>query len=346
MNDVKPDDRYAQLLGLLGHFLQPPPLRVSTIEKVRLDTGYRYKIEYPVEPEDPVFNVPEDAVRAYLFVPDHEPGGRLPAIIALHQDDGNRHLGKVEPAGLDQDDDQHYYYPDQKYGLELFERGYVVICPDRIGHGERRRLSPEDSAIDMERDGRLYDHQAGQLLMNGRTTTGKEAYDTMRAADVLVSLVYVDPDRIGIIGHSAGGYALVYAMFADRRIRVGASSCGFFELIEFFDDRELQKRCASSAIPGLAMVGRSADYLAYVAPRPVMLTRGTKEWMGHPDAETRSRLHVESTENTVEYAMQRYRELGAEENLKAVYFDGAHFFSETAKAQAYSWLDRHLGLSG
>ena len=344
MNALEADGRYKQLLGLLGFFPQPPPLQSRTIEKVRLESGYRFKIEYLVEPADPVFHVPEDMVRAYLFVPDHEPNDRLPAIIALHQDGGNRHLGKLEPAGLDQPDDQHYYYDDQKYGLELFERGYVVICPDRIGHGERRRLEPDDSKVDIERDGRLFDHQAGQLLMNGRTPTGKEVYDTMRATDVLMSLDYVDPTRIGIVGHSAGGYQLVYAMFSDHRIQVGVSSCGFFELIKFFDDRELEKRSASMAIPGLAAVGRSADYLAYVAPRAAMLTRGTREWEGHPDAESRSRKHVEGTQEIVRHAMRRYRGLGAEENLEAVYFDGCHFFTETAKAQAYSWLDRHLGL--
>ena len=165
----------------------------------------------------------------------------------------------------------------------------------------------------------------------------------MRATDVLVSLDYVDANRIGIVGHSAGGYYLIYAMFADPRIQVGVSSCGFFELIGFFVDRELVKRDASLAIPGLVGIGRSADYLSYVAPRPVMLTRGTREWMGHPDGEARSKLHVEKTEEVVDYAMQRYQDLGAEENLKAVYFDGSHFFTESAKAQAYDWLDSHLG---
>jgi hypothetical protein len=67
-------------------------------------------------------------------------------MIAIHQDGLQSHIGKSEPAGLIGDKNLFY-------GLELFQRGYVVICPDRFGHAERRRVSPNDlTSIDPERD--------------------------------------------------------------------------------------------------------------------------------------------------------------------------------------------------
>src|SRR5205085_9397447 len=100
----------------------------------------------------------DDKIRAYLFFPHHKPQEKLPAIVAIHQDGPQSHIGKSEPAGLAGADDQHY-------GVELFKRGYVVICPDRVGHAERRRVTPNDLAsIDEARDDMLLEHRVGQLL--------------------------------------------------------------------------------------------------------------------------------------------------------------------------------------
>lgn len=85
------------------------------------------------------------------------------------------------------------------YGLELFQRGHVVLCPDRFGHAERRRVIPNDlNSIDPDRDDKLLSHRVGQLLLRGRTSFGKEAYDLMRAADILTALPFVDADRLGV----------------------------------------------------------------------------------------------------------------------------------------------------
>jgi hypothetical protein len=121
-------------LGTLGTIPPRPPVRITVLESVRLDGGWRRKIEYLAEPADPRFHTPVDMIRAYLFVPDHAEGRKLPAVLAIHQDGPQSHIGKSEPAGLAGADDQHY-------GFELFRRGYVVLCPDRFGHAERRSRS-------------------------------------------------------------------------------------------------------------------------------------------------------------------------------------------------------------
>jgi len=140
------ESKEEQLLKILGNFPTPPPLQIETLESVKLDAGWRHKIEYIAEQADPLFDRPIDKIRAYLFVPDHKEGQKLPAIIAIHQDGPHTHLGKLEPVGLAGDADQHY-------GLELFKRGYVVICPDRFPHAERRRIpNPDTAGSDRMRD--------------------------------------------------------------------------------------------------------------------------------------------------------------------------------------------------
>lgn len=328
-----------ELLEALGDFPVPPSFRMEILESHRLETGWRYKVEYTIEEANELFNTPADKVRAYLLTPDHEKDQKLPAIVAVHQDGPNTHLGKLEPAGLSGAKDQHY-------GLELFERGYVVICPDRMGHAERRRIpEPETSETDHNRDNLAYGHWVGQLTLLGRTRAGKETYDLMRATDVLCSLDYVDPERIGAIGHSAGGNALVYFMFVDRRIKVGISSCGFFEILDFYNENAPMKRVATFAIPGLAKIGKSADYLALLAPRPFLMTRGLWEWGKKDKWESYSKKHVEETKAIENHARQRYSELNVEDNLRVIYFDeqgGDHAFPQKVREEAYQWLDRFL----
>jgi len=104
------------------------------------------------------------------------------------------------------------------------------------------------------------------MTLSERTYFGKEIYDLMRAVDVLCSYDFVDKGKIGAIGHSAGGNILVYFMFVDKRVQVGVSSCRFFELVDFYSEASTSFSNSVFALPGLTKIGRSADYLAFLAP--------------------------------------------------------------------------------
>lgn len=325
------------LLNLLGDFPTPPPLRIDTLEKVQLDNGIRYKIEFTSELEDSIFNRPVDRIRAYLFVPKHKTGDKFPAIVAIHQDGDRSDLGKLEPSGIDGSTDQYY-------GLELFNRGYVVICPDRFPHGERRQLENTDPQMPpMMQNISLWMRWTGQMILSGRTYFGKEVYDLMRATDVLTSLDYVDKEKIGAIGHSAGGNVLVYFMFVDKRIKVGVSSCGFFELMDYYNDKEKTFANAVFAIPGLAKIGKSMDYFAYLAPRPFLFTRGKWEYGKENEGEkTLSEEHVSETKDIEAYVRKSYINLNVSDNLKSIYFEGGHSFPAEVRDSAYKFIDNYL----
>ena len=339
ISGIAEESKKEALLKILGDFPEPPTMQVDTLESVKLDNGWRYKIEYRVENEDTLFDISDDMVRAYLFIPNHEKGEKLPGIIAIHQDGNpqNVHLGKLEPAGIEGDSTLFY-------GLDLFHRGYIVICPDRFTHGERNNngnpvRSVEEAIFPVEK-------RIGQLILRGRTGIGKRIYDMMRAVDILCSLDAIDTNRIGAITHSGGGNYLVPFMFVDERIQCGVSSCGFNDLIDNYNHNYPMNLLSSLALPGLAQVGRSADYLAYLAPRPVLMTRGLWEYGSeNPQREAMSRGHVERTLNIEKYAMRRYKDLGAEDNLRVIYFEengGFHSFPDSVRTTAYNWIDEQL----
>ncbi len=76
---------------------------------------------------------------------------------------------------------------------EAVDRGYVVICPEyrgSTGYGERHH-----NAIDYG---------------------GYEVDDTMSAVEYLRTLTHVDPERLGVMGWSHGGYITLLSVFRDR----------------------------------------------------------------------------------------------------------------------------------
>lgn len=326
--------------NLLGRFPVAPELMLDTLEATDIHGGQRLKIRYLSEAANATFAEPRDFIDAYLFVPYAARETKLPAIVAIHQDGSNLHLGKLEPAGLSGKSDQHY-------GLELFQRGYVVICPDRFYHAERRRIADNDSTnVDVERDLKLAEFRTGQLLLKGRTTPGKMAYDLSRAVDVLRQYKFVDRDNIGAIGHSGGGMALLYFMAMDDRVKAGVSSCGIFDIVDYFAEEAPTRTPLVFAIPELARYGDNGDYLGLIAPRPMLLTRGLHEFgKGTPEKEAKSKEHVNSTKRMVETAEEYYADHNATSNLRTIYFDdegGKHSFPPSIRKNVYQWLDMHL----
>lgn len=336
-SDINRNKRDKKLLETLGSFPEKPQLSIDTLEIAKLKNGWRYKIKYLAEDSIPSLGIPKDWVFAYLFVPSAEANNKRPGIVAIHQDDINYHIGKSEPTGLMGDSTMFY-------GLELFNQGYIVICPDRFYHAERRLLSKlqpgyQKKYINPERDRMLLDYQAGLLFLQGRTIYSKEAYDVSRAVDVLFSTNIVDEDNIGIIGHSAGGNVVPYAMLFDKRIKLGVSSCGTFDIIRSFNMNIPQPFPALMTIPNLVKSNlTTADYLKSIYPRSLLLTRGKHEWgKGDPGS-------IAMVEELKEFE-NVYNSNGGKGDIKTIVFEeggGGHAFPDSIKGDVYKWMDQRL----
>ena len=139
------------LKSLLGEMLERKPLQIDTLESSQLDGGVRYKIRYFIEPGNPALDTPDDWGSAYLFIPTQSEGKKAPLYY---------YIGKSEPAGLMDDS-------TMCYEKELFERGYLVICPDRFYHADRRKTCQDWGDLsenDYERDFFTQEKRVGVLL--------------------------------------------------------------------------------------------------------------------------------------------------------------------------------------
>ncbi|MHC4539140.1 MAG: alpha/beta hydrolase, partial [Planctomycetota bacterium] len=172
------------------------PLDIKVIEEVELEAYTRKTISYDVDPYD--------RVESYLLVP-HDLHGKSPAVLALHP---THPIGKEQPVGLGGN-------PQRHYAKELAERGYVVIAPDYwpMGHYRNKDYDPYENG-----------YASGSM---------KGVWNHMRAIDVLQTLAEVDPERIGCIGHSLGGYNTVFLTAFDQRIKAMVSSAGFNSFFDY-----------------------------------------------------------------------------------------------------------------
>lgn len=332
---VKSPDREL-LTTLLGEMPTKEPLRIDTLESSRLDGGIRYKIRYFIEAGNPTLGTPDDWGYAYLFIPELNKGQKAPAIVAIHQDDVNFHIGKSEPAGLMGDSTMHY-------GKELFERGYIVICPDRFYHADRRKTCQDWGDLsenDYERDFFTEEKRIGVLLSEGRNLWGKEAYDFSRAVDVLATLPETDINNIGAIGHSAGANVLSYCLYYEPRVKAAVANCGMSEINGYYNYKRPGTVPAFLALPGSVKYGVDThDYVVGIAPRALFISSGAHQWGdGTPDP------------NDKKFAeeLERFKASYLNNNgtdIETILFEengGRHCFPAGVKEQAYTWLDKHL----
>lgn len=321
---------FISLLGDLGdrHAVQD----CKVLEEQNLDKYIQKLIEYKT--------LEKEKIQAYLLIPKNidKPA---PGIIAIHQDGEHRpyEFGKSEPAGIAGD-------PELKYSLELCERGYVVICPNRFPFEERSLSNSKYKAlfaalpifgeyngekIELTED--LYRGSiANRLIFEGKTLLGKELYEHQCALDILCELPEVDKERIGAIGHSAGGMLTALLMYIDLRVKAGCSSCGT-ALFKWFLGKDKLKPMAGFgtlfAIPGLEKWGDIDDVLTGLAPRPFMETAGDRD---------------ENYMNSVhKKALEKYKELGIEDRYKTILYDAkAHMFRKDMRELSYNWFDKWL----
>lgn len=321
-----------RFISLLGKLPPQPPLAPTLLDEQTFATHTMRLMEYTVSPGE--------TGQAYLLSPAGCSGPR-PAILAIHQDGEHRpyEFGGSEPAGVAGD-------PNLRYGLELCLRGYVVLCPDRFPFGSRcLAMSRHREMFDQFRVFTRYQGQeldltedlyrgcvANLCLCEGGTLLGRELAEFQCAIDWLCSMPDVDSDRIGVIGHSAGGLLSALLMYIDPRIKVGCASCGTF-LIEWILRRDHLRPINGFAnplvVPGFSQWGDVDDILAGLAPRPFL--------------ETHADMAQDMVDRKSQKAWARYAELDVPERYQSIAYGAqAHLFRADMREQSYAWFDRWL----
>jgi len=197
----------AALREIVGPWPERPPLAIRVRARKHRPLYPRYKVEYQSLPSTQRY---ASTIGAWLFVPTAPPGPR-PAIIVPHQ---TVLQGKDEPAGIRGGWEQAFakYYA---------ERGYVTLAPDAIGYGKRTRRCNRLTGFELA--------DAMPILAANHpdmTLLGLMLFDLTRAVDFLETRAEVDPSRIGILGHSQGGFLTNFLLPLEPRLRCGVASCG------------------------------------------------------------------------------------------------------------------------
>ncbi len=272
-----------------------------------MEGGERREIEYAV--------ARDERVRAWLLVP--EGGTRRPGVLASHQHAGQHHLGKSEPAGLAGD-------PAMAYGLELFRRGFVVLCPDHLGFEDRQQKKRRGQQVLRGVDYEQF--LFVDAILRGGSLTAKYLFDLQQAVDVLADMEEVDASRLGGIGHSLGGQTILWLAAADPRLKAVFSSCGFSQIRDIQNEAFLHNRALY--LPKFLQVGDMDAVVASIAPRAFGMSHGTQDAM-FPLTGVRE-IH------------RRAKDVFAPCQLLAIIFRGRHSFPETIRKRAYAFLERHL----
>ena len=172
------------------------------------------------------------------------------------------------------------------------------------------------------------------------SVVGRMLSDHMHGVDLLCSLPMVDPDRIGTIGHSLGGYNSFFLAGVDSRIRAVVSSCGLSPFAGDPDPRRWDKREWFSHLP---RIGDALDrgevpfelheIAALAAPTPFF------QWAGQLD---HIFPHWRSVAEASLDLSRLYDWLGAGDRYVGLMGAGDHDFPPAVRAMAYDFLDSWL----
>ncbi|MFO0906133.1 MAG: dienelactone hydrolase family protein [Pirellulales bacterium] len=253
-----------RLLAALGG---PWPESVGLAARVekfeQLDGVRRERVTYEVESGE--------RIAAYLLVPDSATAAKpAPGICVWHQHNGQWSMGMSEPAGLAGN-------PMHHTGLALAREGYVVLCPDALGFGEREQG---------------YKHKGGNLerflflkyVVAGKCLAWKHILDMRRAVDYLASRPEVQSERLGCYGHSMGSTHTWLVGPWEPRLKALVGNCCLPTYAGIHEEQLLH--CFPNFIPGLYASGDTPDIAALVAPRALHLNFGENDG-GSPIGEVR-----------------------------------------------------------
>jgi len=243
---------------------------------------------------------------ANLYIPDGD--GKFPAVIVMM---GHSLEGRL-------------YDKYQAIGITLALNGYVSLCIDPWGSGERTTIH-----------GVFEDHgdenNLGIALMDiGEPLIGMLITDNIRGVDLLCSLPYVDARKIGATGASGGGNQTMWLTAMDERIKaaVPVVSAGTFEAYI------MRTPCICEVlVDGLTFTEESA-VLALVAPRAIKMCNHFKDDL--------AAFHPREMLRSYNEAKPVFELLGAGNNIAYQTFDLTHGYWPEDRETMLGWFNLYL----
>ena len=297
-----------ELIGL--PYMENCPLRPATEERAVIEDGIvREKIRIQVEPD--VW------MPVYILIPPENSrvrtGGKPKCALAPP---GHMGAGKYAVAGVDdilavKDSIERFHYD---YGLQLAKLGYVALCNDSRGFGERR-----EAALQGDGEQQFLNSTCNELSRMaqslGETVIGMCTWDLMRLLDYAGERGEWDTEDIGCLGFSGGGMQTLWLSALDDRISYAVISGYFYGYKDSL--LTLNGNCSCNYVPGLWNHVDMGDIGALLAPRPVMIQSCRED---HLNGERGLANVLEQ----LEIMKSAYSLFGAEENIFHDIQEGGH----------------------
>jgi dienelactone hydrolase len=246
----------------------------------------------------------------------------FPVMICLQGTNSGAHLswGEVRfPADIEKATQTH------DIARQAASRGYLAVVIEQSCFGERmeRQIRPRSQAACV--DATMHALLLGRCLLGERCTDVSSVIDWLMAERQALN---IDPARIHIMGHSAGGSTALFSAAMDERVAaVMASGC-----IGFVRDTIGRRRDdqGQNVIPGLLQWMEFDDVAGLIAPRPLLGVAGTADpiW---PAA---------GAEAVMERVGAIYQQFGAGRNLRLLTFAGGHEFRPAENWAAFAALQQ------
>jgi pimeloyl-ACP methyl ester carboxylesterase len=286
---------------------------VQIIDSLKETTFIRYNILFTI--------AKDETIPVYLYIPIQiGTPKRLPAMLVLHETD---------PLGRKAVDGQAGK-PNRAHARELAERGYVVIAPDFPSFGDQKD----------------YDFEADRY----QSGTMKGIFNHMRCIDLLQSRADVDPENIGVIGHSLGGHNSIFVAAFDERIKVAVSSCGWTQFEYYSIGEAAEKKYGGRLGPwaqtrympflqtkydldGDRIPFNFDKAIAAIAPRAFFSVSPLRD----------ANFDYKGVEAGIAKVKPVYDSLGAKDNLQVRYPNAEHDFPVESRKEAYAFIDKILG---
>lgn len=221
------------------------------------------------------------------------------------------------------------YSSYQKASILLAQHGFVVLCFDPLGQGERRQLiGGEPHEVPFQR-GEHNPIGVAPILL-GRSLGAMMVWDGMRGIDYLCSRPEVDPKRIGCTGISGGGNLTSYLMAFDERIVAAAPGC--FMTTHRRKNERPGPGDAEQNLHGQIRDGFDhPDFILARAPKPTLILAATHDY-----------VPIAGTWEAFRQAKRMYTVLGHPERVELLETNDRHGFTKRMREGTVRFMARWL----
>lgn len=293
-----------KLYNLLGlDKMEQVPLLPKILETVVLENGIKRE-KVLIQSEQDVW------IPMYILIPNIQ----KPKVFICPP--GHQGAGKYSVAGCYEipavQDAIHKFNYD--YGMQVAKLGFVAVCPDCRGFGERRdaQLQSDEEFSFLKSSCFQLSHMAEAI---GETVIGMCTWDIMKIIDYVITRVEWDSSNLSCLGFSGGGMQTLYASAMDDRIKnvfISGYLYGFKDSLMI-----LNGNCNCNYIPHLWEHYDMGDIASLIAPRPLMIQSCREDHLNGPRG-------LENVFEQFEIIKRTYSLYEKEENLVHDIQEGGH----------------------